>query len=133
MTEREDSQPNDQPTRSLALAASHTLHMERTEGGDTLRIQTANGMIAVTLQITERGVHIELAAAELAVRTEGEVRVDAGRIRLHGRDGVDITSDGPLALTADEQRLRATRGDIALEANDDVTLDGERVRLNCAK
>lgn len=117
--------------RTTSLAAGHTLRIERRSGTDVVQVVRGEDTIAVTLHVSEHGVTIDLKTGSLALRTAGELSIDAARLSLRGRDGVEITTDGTLAATAHEQRLRATLGNVEVRANDDVTLDGERVLLNC--
>src|SRR3954447_22717968 len=117
-----------------------TIVRARSDGGeDVLRLAAADGKTTITLRVGPQGTTIELGAASLALRVEGDLAIDAGRIALHGRDGIDISSGGDLTVSASarlearaaEQKLVATLGDISLHANDDVSVDGERIRMNC--
>lgn len=125
---REDDETGVETTE---LAAAHTLRIRQGANGDVVEIISGEGNVAVTLRVSQDGVSIDLQTASLALRTTGDLTLDAGRLNLRGRDGIDITTDGALALTAQEQSLRATLGNVDVRANDDVTLDGERVLLNC--
>jgi hypothetical protein len=62
------------------------------------------------------------AARETALRTGALTQVVAGEVRTRAGGAVDVE--------AHSHRLRSRLGDIQLSANDDVSLDGERVLLN---
>ncbi|MGD0835583.1 MAG: hypothetical protein ABSB49_02945 [Polyangia bacterium] len=65
--------------------------------------------------------------------------IEAGQLRLHGRDGVSLSTEGYLKLQvagdlhseARVQNVTATLGDVNVRANDDVKMTGERIRMNC--
>ena len=84
-------------------------------------------------------------AQSLAVASDGVLRLDCDRLEIQAPGGTslrtgsleqEIAGDlrtragGVIESEAHAQRMHARRGDVALSANDDVTLDGERVRLN---
>jgi hypothetical protein len=73
------------------------------------------------------------------LQATGDLAVSAGRLALHGRDGVAITSDGDvtvqtpgdLSTSARSQNITAELGNVNVKANDDVKINGERVLVNC--
>ena len=77
--------------------------------------------------------------------SDGVLRLDCDRLEIQAPGGMslrtgsleqEIAGDlrtragGVIESEAHAHRMHARRGDVALSANDDVTLDGERVRLN---
>lgn len=123
-----DDQPN---TQTLVLSAAHTLRLERSSEGDLVRIFGADGGAALTVHVSARGLEVKLEGVSLTLQTTGDLTLDAERLRLRGRDAVDIETDGALSLEAREQTIAATLGSVTVRANDDVALNGERIRLNC--
>jgi hypothetical protein len=109
------------------------------ETADVLHLVGPDGNTTLKVYIGPEGTKIELGAASLAVRVAGDLAIDAGRISLHGREGFSISTGGDLTVRSDaniftravEQKFVATRGDVTLYANDDVKIDGERIRMNC--
>ena len=131
-----------QPDQQIDLPGRQrlTIVRAREDGGeDVLSLAAADGKTTITLRVGPEGATIELGAAALAVRVEGDLAIDAGRGVRCGRDGIDISSGGDLTIAAasrletraSEQKLVATLGDMSLHANDDVKIDGERIRMNC--
>jgi len=55
-------------------------------------------------------------ASGLRMEIAGDLDIAAQNVRLLGRDDVCI---------------EAGRGDVSIRANDDIRLDGERIRNNC--
>lgn len=123
----------DSPSVPIRLAGAHELWLKRDGAGDDVAIVTAQGAVALRIRVTEAGVDVEIGGSNLVLRSEGELTLDARRLALWGREGLELRSHGALLLEAEEQRLVATLGDVAIEANDDVCLDGERVLLNSPK
>jgi hypothetical protein len=125
--------------KSVQLVGRQQLVIEHREADDTLQLYGSDGRLTLTLRITPDGPVLLVEGADLAIRATGALAIDAQRVAIRGRDGVVLHSDGDtcvsaagsLELTAERQQLRATRGDVSVYANDDVVLDGERVRMNC--
>jgi hypothetical protein len=115
------------------------MDIERTPTEDLVRILAPSGAPVLTLVVREGGIELRLEAGSIALRTEGDLALEARSISLHGREGVTIESGGDarfaakgsLVQEAARQRIRAHLGDVDVRANDDVKIDGERIRMNC--
>lgn len=125
--------------QTVELVASQKLVIERHDGCNVLTIVGSGGSAPLSIRITERGAELEIGGNDLALRTRGELSIEARKVSLHGREGVAVTTGGDVAICAEgEMRSRARaheitadRGDVDVRANDDVKLDGERIRMNC--
>lgn len=115
------------------LAGDHTLVLTRSPAMDALSLVSPQGTVVLRIRVADNGLDVELSAASLRLRTEGELTLDAEQLILRGRESVDIRADRRIHLQAEEQRIEATLGDVIIEANDDVTMEGERILLNSAK
>jgi hypothetical protein len=73
----------------------------------TLTVVGPDGDVVFRLRFSDTGARLELEQPDLTLSV-------AGRLRLEG----------------DEVEMRARRGDVQIEANDDVQIVGERIRLN---
>jgi hypothetical protein len=126
------------PPNTLALSQQRTLVVERRPGLDLLRVFNADGQACLTVRLTPTGPVLQFDGS-VVLQTSGALALDAEHIALHGRDGVTITSGGDVTLqTAGDltsrarvQNIRADLGNVNLQANDDVRLNGERVLVNC--
>jgi len=92
----------------------------------------------ISISVTREGITLTLTGAGMRLQTPGKLAIHAGELALHGARGVSITTGGDaeiraagdLLTSARAQRVEARAGSVAVEASDDVSLDGERVRLN---
>src|SRR5262249_47563506 len=124
----------------LQLAHGQYLHLDPGPVPSGLRIVSPDGVVSLSIVLTPAGPVLHFGGAGLAIQTDGQLAGSAGRIVLHGRDGVAVRTGGDLAIQADGdlhaaariQTLTATRGNVNVRANDDVRLDGERVLVNCS-
>ena len=74
---------------------------------ETLTVTGPGGDVLLRLRFSAEGARLELEQPDLTLSV-------AGRLKLEG----------------ETVAVRARRGDVELEANDDVRLRGERIRLN---
>lgn len=112
-----------------------------------LRLKAPDGRVCLTISLSAAGPVVELSAAALSVATEGDLTIDCERFQVNARrdmalvaggsiaqdagGNVTTRADGDIMTEAVAQQHRARLGNVDLIANDDVSLDGERVRLNC--
>jgi hypothetical protein len=129
----------------LDLAGGYAMHVVGAERR-LLHLQAPDGTVCLTISLRPGGPAVELSAASLRVATTGDLTLDCERLQVNAREriellsGADIALDaganvttratGEIATEADGQQHRARLGNIDLAANDDVSLQGERVRLN---
>lgn len=132
----------DDPPRELAFG--HRIAIQH--AGETVVITSRDGDAMLTVELTERGPVLRLSGASLAIEATDELslrcdtlavearqaRFDIGE-RLHAEIGTDATlcAGGTMSLEGRCVSLAADPGGMWLRANDDVDIQGERVRLNC--
>jgi hypothetical protein len=125
--------------QTVQLIDDQTLVIEHHDGCNLLTIAGPRGGISLSIRLTERGAELEIGGEGLAVRTSGDLSINARRLSLHGRDGVALSTGGDVSIEAGGDmrskarghRITADPGDVEVRANDDVKLDGERIRMNC--
>ena len=116
-------------------------------GRDRFTIRSATGEVELQICMTEKGPLLRFRAAEVELEATRDVKVhceefhvkaekniiqEAGgdlRQRIGGQ--ADVKVRGRMTLAAREARLQAKRGNVQIEANDDVEVLGERIKLNC--
>lgn len=118
--------------------ARYRLALEHTEQGSLIRLLEIGKNELLHLELGPRGPVLHLGGG-LGIAVAGELRFEAERVDIRGRDGVClhsegdtvIHSDGDMVADARQLDLKAGLGDVRVSANDDVKLVGERIRLNC--
>jgi hypothetical protein len=132
----------------IELAGNQKLVIQRTrplpsapvtDSEDLVRLLDAEGATSLTIRLGAEGAVIELGGGPVALSVEGDLAISSRRLMLHGREEVAISSEADIRVVAQEnalvqakrQDLVATRGNLKAHANDDVLIDGERIRMNC--
>jgi hypothetical protein len=130
------------------LASGRTLEWQAGDGGaEHVRVRGVSGEIELDVVLGEDGPRLRLKAAALALEAEGRVEVECDEFHVRaksnivheagGNMGENVAGNavtvvgGDLRMTARTAGMRASRGDVRLKANDDVKLEGERIKLNC--
>jgi hypothetical protein len=116
----------------------YRLTIERSERGSVIRLLDAEGGVPLRVELGPGGPVLVLGSG-LTIAVAGELAFDAQRVAIHGREGIHlrsggnttIESEGDLVTRAREQIVEARLGDVRIKANDDVKVNGERIRLNC--
>jgi hypothetical protein len=114
-------------------------------GQDLMTVTAPDGRLCLSIALRPEGPVVEVYAESLRLASHGVLRLDCDRLEINAaretvlRTGAlqqDVAGDvrtragGVVDVEAHAQHLRARLGDIELRANDDVSLDGERVLLN---
>ena len=105
---------------------------------DHLVVRSPTGQVELTVRFTEQGPVLSFSGAAIDLVSPGAVSLDCGSLRIHARDGIALetggdivqSARGALRAEADDVSLRSRVGDLKLAANDDVIVEGERIRLN---
>ncbi|MCA9663430.1 MAG: hypothetical protein KC486_34185 [Myxococcales bacterium] len=105
---------------------------------DLLRLSSPGDGVGLTITVNDAGIAIHLSGADVVLRANGRLAIDARELALHSREGLVLSSDadaaiqvrGDLHSEARIQRIRARLGDVDISANDDVHLRGEQIKLN---
>ena len=125
-------------SNEIVTRSGYVLEPVDAPGGEELRLRAPDGRVCLKIKLTPSGPEVELDSVALTIAARGEVSVACDRFSVVAEQGLSLVSGGDLEARArgaieteaHAQRHRARLGDIALVANDDVTLDGERIRLN---
>lgn len=135
---REHSEPSTSALQTIPVEG-HTLTIERApEGGAVLRLTNAGGDTPLTIELTSAGPVLRVGTG-LAIAVDGDLRFAAERVDIQARAGLELRSGGDVIVNAEGDNLSSARehvlearlGDVRLDANDDVKIAGERIRLNC--
>lgn len=136
-------------TRRVSLRSGYAIETAPSGGGEVLTIYATDGQACLEIVLTPAGPIVQVRAAALRVAAEGalsleceqfvvraerDIRMQAGSsIVQSAGDNVETSAGGLISSEGHAQHLRARLGDVRLQANDDVELDGERILLNSPK
>ncbi len=123
---------------SLEVREGYRLAIFQAEGQTVLRLLDAGGGEPLRVEIGPNGPVLHIGTG-LSIAVDGDLSFAADKVAIRGRQGIELRSDADLVMRctgdivseAREQHVCARLGAIELEANDDVRLLGERIRLNC--
>lgn len=117
------------------------------EGRDRLTIKSPSGEVELEIRMTERGPLLRFRAADVELEATRDVKVSCNDFEVKAQGAIvqesggdlrqriggkaDVKVRGRMTLAARESRLQAKRGNVQIEANDDVEILGERIKLNC--
>jgi len=124
---------------SIPISSGRLLEIERTDNGDRLSICSPDDVVELEILITDTGPLLRFRSADLQLQAIGSVKVECEDYSVKATRSILHETEGHLLLKAKEEldmegkvsTLCATRGDVKIKANDDVRLNGERIRLNC--
>lgn len=124
----------------LDLGASGLLDIAAATPGQpgTVVVRAADGTARLTLTIFAGEILLDCVSGATRLRIAGALTVDADRVQLSATNDMTLHCGGDLTLSAGgridavAQRvsLEATLGDALITANDDVRIEGERIRMN---
>jgi hypothetical protein len=126
-------------THSLELIGEQRLLVERRTRDDLIRLIGPEGRLTLSIIVTPTGPVLRFEGPGLLIESSGALAIDAEHVAIRGREGVALVSGGDAKIVAEgtfdteahRQNIRASRGDVNVYANDDVKIDGERIRMNC--
>ncbi|MBS1549766.1 MAG: hypothetical protein JSS94_07875 [Bacteroidetes bacterium] len=102
--------------------------------------------IQLSIQITDGGLIVNVNAKELNIQASDQLRLSSKKIHIAASEQLKLSTDGNMLqqvngdcltevegtqkLIAQVQKITASLGNVEIKANDDVRLNGERVKLN---
>lgn len=112
-----------------------------------IKLLNRNDEVQLSIKITEAGLDVSINANELNIHAHEVLNLSSKRINIAAADQLNLHTEGHFVqrvkkdsltevegtnkLLAQVQKITATLGNVNIRANDDVRLDGERVKLNC--
>jgi hypothetical protein len=128
---------NNHPDSNCLSVGNHRLEISRTESGATIRLLGPDGTQPLEIDIGPSGPVLRLRAG-LSIAIEGPIAIGGDMVSIRARREMSLHSDGNLSLSASGRltceaaahTIVARDRDVIIDANDDVVVNGERIRLN---
>ncbi len=132
--------------RSLALSDGGRVRLSREREGEALTVVSADGELRLEVVLTPAGAVLRFAGPRVSIEAGGELSLRCARFEVRAEQislgasgdvalaagrGLEIHAGHDALVSAQAVKVEARRGELALQANDDVALNGERVLLNC--
>ena len=141
----EEKVPQSQDKIILQLNWGNTLVVNSDK--QEIKLLDDNQVTQMTIGIKQKGLSLTINAITINVNAIEELNLTSKKINLTASEQIEIKSDGDIlyeignnSITevggtninkADSHKITAAIGNVEIKANDDVRLDGERVKLNC--
>jgi len=124
--------------KNIGLTTGHSISVEESESENLISLSDQNGVVQLSIVVTSEGPILKFEGSKVLVHATGALAFDAERIAIRGREGVNISSgtdasfnvEGDLSIEASVNNITSTLGNVNVRANDDVKLNGERIKLN---
>jgi len=114
---------------------------------EELKLLDAEASTLLVITVSDKGLVLNLNALQLNIRALDEINLSGRQINIEAAEHLSLKSGGTMQQTVETdlqvdtggtsisrakvQKIEATLGNAEIKANDDVRLDGERVKLNC--
>ena len=98
----------------MYLREGRTLSVSNHNGEDLVEIRSSSGMVEVRIRLTEQGPVLQMQSARLQLRATEAVEVEAPQFTVRTEESITL----------------ATKGDVKVEAEGEVDIDGEKIHLN---
>ena len=135
------------PIYEKPLKQGHSLTILDKKGSDVVQVRNAEGLTLFTIEITEQGTNLNIGAKNINLIAEDKLNLSGNEITIDSTKKTVLTSRGDYENkiegnynsetkgdslnVAKTHTVKASLGDVKLQANDDIKLNGERVKLNC--
>lgn len=133
----------------LAFKNGCKLVIDRRGIEESISLIGKSGNIEVTIEMTEKGSLIKFSGAQIQLRAKEKIEINSPNVEINAEKRIDIQTNGDFHQriqgdfhqriqgdafrAARVQNIHADLGDVKIKANDDLRLDGERIKLNCAE
>ncbi|HNN94723.1 MAG TPA: hypothetical protein PKI03_20745 [Pseudomonadota bacterium] len=119
------------------------------EAGQEERLIVSNpeGALELTIRFTPEGPVLSFTAKAIGLENSGIIKMSSESLHIQTRkhltmdiggslqqtvgQQISTHAQGPLLMESRRTEIKTALGDISLEANDDVRIQGERIRMNC--
>lgn len=122
-----------QTPQVVPLGDSGALHVAPSPAGTAivLLLTSADGTPRAQLTLQGDELVLDCFGGRTRLRMQGALTLEAEQLTLSATKDLRLQSGGDIHLQAEGNlQMQALRGDVCVTANDDVRLEGERIRMN---
>jgi hypothetical protein len=135
---KDDVATSDSADLARPLGLGWSAVLEPKSRGAILRlVHPEQKPVAVEITITAQGPVIRASAVALEIESATDISARCERFTVDARDNITLRApkilhqaSGILRAEGGAVQIDAKAGDVRIHANDDVAMDGERIRLN---
>jgi len=129
----------------IQLAENRRLEVE--PGGTSFRVRAPDGEVELRVRLTPEGPVLLFSAAQIEIERTKSLKVEVDSFEVCARERISLSSQGDFEQTvardltshcegrqevhAGELAITAHKGELVLDATDDLRVNGERVLINC--
>lgn len=107
--------------------------------GERLELISADGVLQLSIEMTPNGANIQLSGRQIQIAAKEKLELKSPHIHIQASETLALESEQDITQNAKRdffskariQNIEADLGNVNIKANDDVRVDGERVKLNC--
>lgn len=141
------TEKTENPVYEKPLKKGHSLAILEKNEKDVIQVRNAQGVVLFTIEVSNEGTNLNIEAENINIKANKSLQLSGETIDIKSKKKIFIKSEGDLNQyvkgnkvietqgenieTAKTQCIKAYLGDVKLKANDDIKLNGERVKLNC--
>lgn len=114
----------------VKLASGRSVVVLQGGGDERVEIRSASGDLVLSLRLTDEGPVFSLQGASFEIAAAKSLSLRADTVHVAARRDLTMEAGCTLRATGRDVEVEAEPGQIAIHANDDVDITGERVRLN---
>jgi hypothetical protein len=112
--EEETAATEETESREVYLSEGRTLSVKQESGEDLVEIRGASGTIEVRIRLTEHGPVLQMESARLQLKATEAVEIDAPALNVKTTESITME----------------TKGEIKVEAEGEIDIDGKKIWLN---
>ena len=112
-----------QSTHQVPLPFGRTAEINNKITNENLTILNSDGTVELSIEITENGPKLLFKSTDIDICSSRRINIEC--------EEFNISSKGKNSIIGASTEICSTEGSVKVRANDDVSLDGEQVRLNC--
>lgn len=112
------------------LTTGHSVSVVQSGSEEVVEVRSVTGQLMVSIRFGENGPVFAVSGASLEISATKDLSIHAETIHMKARGDATIEAGAMLRTAGRDVEVQAHPGQVAITANDDVDITGERVRLN---